>query len=163
MKINYDQDTDSFFLSFGGGVCEHTVAVTDDFFVDIDSDDLLCGVESIGASRHLQANDLSVAPPRFQWVLLTDNESVPIRRDNRDRFFIYRAEQDTLFMELAGGEPVGSVHVTDSIEAQVDDDGHVVGLSIANASRSLDLGNILVGQTPKIEWVAHRATVTAAV
>ena len=143
MKINYYEDTDSFFLSFGSGACEHTATVTDDFFVDFDSDDRFCGIESISASRHLRIKKLSAAPPRFQWVQLSDDEEVPVRRSSRDRFFIYRTNQDSLYMEFAGGVPVDSVLVADGIDGQLDDEGRVVGLSVANASQSLDFGSML--------------------
>ena len=163
MKISYYEDTDSFFLSFGSGACEHTATVTDDFFVDFDSDDRLCGIESINASRHLRIGNLSAAPPRFQWVGLSGDEEVPVRRNSRDRFFIYRTKPDTLYLEFAGGIPADSVQVAAGIDGQLDDEGRVVGLSITNASQSLDLRTHVADGTPEFEWVAHRATATVAV
>lgn len=160
MKIEYYEDTDSFAVSIGGGSSEQTVTVTDDFFVDLDSDDRLCGVETIGARHHLRIDDLLLAPPSFRLVQLT-GDSVPVRSNDRDRFFVYRAEHDTLFIEFAGGEPADTVQVTDGIDALVDDEGRVVGLDISDASRNLDLRNILAGGLPQIEWVAHPATVAA--
>ena len=153
MIINYYEDTDSFAISFGVASCEHTATVTDDFFVDLDSDDRLSGVESIGASRHLRIDDLSQSPPRFQWVQLADSEPYPSRLGDRDRFFVYRTNQDTLLMEFAGGESTETVQVADGIDAQVDDDGRVVGLDLTEASRRLDLRSIMSGGVPRIEWV----------
>lgn len=123
MNIDYYEDTDSFAVSFGAARTRDTVPVTHDFFVDVDSDDRLCGVESINASRHLRIDDFLTAPPRFTWLQLAANEPYPARLSVRDRFFVYRADQDTLFMEFAGGVPAETVQVTDGIDTQVDDDG----------------------------------------
>lgn len=162
MKINYYEETDSFAINFGAGSCEHTATVTDDFFVDLDSGDRLSGVESICARRHLRIDDLVMAPPSFTWVQLAANEPYPARLSDRDRFFVYRAEQDTLFIEFAGGVSAETVQVTDGIDAHVDDDGRVVGLNLADASRRLDLRSILSRGLPQIEWVACPATAAVA-
>ena len=162
MKIDYYEDTDSFAISFGVGSSEQTVTVTVDFFVDLDSNERVIGVESISARLHLRIDDLMLRPPSFRWVQLAD-DSVPVRSNDRDRFFVYRAEQDALFMEFAGGEPMETVQVTDCVDALVDHEGRVVGLDVTDASRNLDLRSILADGTPQIEWVAHPAAAAAVV
>ena len=161
MKIEYYEDTDSFAISLSAGSYDQTATVTDDFFVDLDGNGRISGVESISARRHLRIDDLLLAPPRFRWVQLAENEPGPLRLSDRDRYFVYRTDQDTLFMEFAGGEPADTVQMTDGIDALVDDEGRVVGLDVSDASRNLDLRNILAGGFPQIEWVAHPATAAA--
>lgn len=162
MRFRYYEETDSFFVSLGAGSYADTVTVAYDFFVDIDSKGRLSGIESIGASRHLAISDPIATPPEFKWVNLTDSDPLPIRSSKRERFFVYRPDQDTLHIEFAGGEPTGKVEVTNGVDAQLDNAGRVVGLDIASASRNLDLHEILSAGATEIEWVAHRATAPVA-
>lgn len=160
MRIPYYEDTDSFGIAFGGP-CPDAVTVCYDFIVDLDWEDRVRGVECIGARRHLAIADIIATPPSFKWVTLADGEPVPPRATGRDRYFIHRPAQDTVHIEFALGEPVSTEPVVDGVYAELNTDGAVAGLHVANASRNLDLDAILADGTPAIQWEPHPAPVTA--
>ena len=161
MRVPYFEDTDSFSIAFGGP-CPDAVTVCYDFIVDLDWEDRVRGVECIGARRHLAIADIIATPPSFKWVTLADDEPVPRRGTGRDRYFIHRPAQDTVHIEFALGEPVTTEPVVDGVYAELNADGAVAGLHIANASRNLDLDAILADGTPAIQWEPHPAPVAAA-
>lgn len=160
MRIPYYEDTDSFGIAFGGP-CPDAVTVCYDFIVDLDWEDRVRGVECIGARRHLAIADIIATPPSFKWVTLADGEPVPPRATGRDRYFIHRPAQDTVHIEFALGEPVSTEPVVDGVYAELNADGAVAGLHVANASRNLDLDAILADGTPAIQWEPHPAPVAA--
>ena len=163
MNIRYHEDTDSFFLTICNGGYQHSVPVSDDFVVDLDWDNRVRAVESIGASRDLGINNIIATPPTFKWITLADGEPVPRRSSTRDRYFIHRPAQDTVYIEFALGAPVATEPVIDGVYAEVNAAGAVAGLHIANASRNLDLDSILASGTPVIEWEQYSAPVATGI
>ena len=161
MKFKYYRDTDSFGIGFGG-VSPDSVTACYDFIVNLDWEDRVCGIECLGARRHLAVNNIIATPPTFKWVTLADNEPVPSRNNARVRYFIHRPARDTVYIEFALGVPVATEPVIDGVYAEINATGAVAGLHIADASRNLDLDSILADGPPIIEFVDRIAEITAA-
>ena len=162
MKFKYFEDTDSFAISMGNREYQHSATVCYDFLVDLDWDELVIGIECLGARRNLGISDIIANPPVFEWVTLADGEPTPLRANDRVRYFIYRPAQDSVYMEFALGDPVDTEPVIDGVYAELNAAGGVAGLHIANASRNLDLNSILADGPPVIEWAPHPAAVVSA-
>ena len=163
MKFMYFQDTDSFAVKLGDREYQHSATVSYDFFVELDWDELIFGIECLDAQRHLDIDNISANAPAYKWITLADDEPVPRRTSSRVRYFIHRPAQDTVYIEFALGEPVTTEPVIDGVHAEVNAAGAAAGLHIANASRNLDLDSILASGTPVIEWEQYSAPVATGI
>ena len=159
MKFNYFEDTASFFLVLASGEYQHTLDVTDTLWVDVDQHGRVTAVESTWALKHLGMTDPKDDPPDFLWVTTPRTYATSRQRlCNGTREFVHDAERDTVYMELAGGEPTETVEILENVRGCITSDGAVAGLMFANASRSLDLRTILSDGPPEIEVVSFRET-----
>lgn len=52
MKINYDSETDSIYISFKSGKYDHTKKVTDEILVDVDKRGKVLGLEVLDAKHN---------------------------------------------------------------------------------------------------------------
>ena len=154
MKFMYFQETNSFRIGFGG-ISPEAITVFYDFIVDLDWEDRVCGIECLGARRHLDIDDIIATPPTFKWITRADDEPVPPRNNALDRYFIHSPLQDTMYIEFALGAPEMLTPVIDGVHAEINAAGVVAGLHIEDASRNLNLERILANGTPTIEWVGH--------
>ena len=156
MRFDYYEETDSFYIALVRTLSLHSATITHDFFIDLDSEDRFMGVESIGASKHLRVSDPIATPPQFRWVVLSNGEVVKSSDDDLERLFVYRPNEDKVYMEFARGVAETTVDVVDGVRADIGADGRVVGLDIADASRTMNLAAIFADGTPEVEWVAYR-------
>lgn len=163
MRLEYFEETASFFIVIAHGSYQHTLDVTDTLWVDVDRHDRVTAVESTWALKHLGMNDPSDDPPYFKWVSTTEGTNTTSHKPDHVREVAYDPEQDTVYMELAGGEPTHTVKVLENVSGCLTSDGAVAGLSFVNASRVLDLQTILANGPPEIEVVSHRVASTEAV
>ncbi len=60
----------------------------------------------------------------------------------------YYPETDSLYIDLATAVSSDSKEVADGLVVDFDDAGHVVGLDIQDASKRLDLSEVLVDHLP---------------
>lgn len=65
MEISYDKEADAFAIWFKGVISEKTVDVTEDIFVDVDSQGRLAGIEVLHASTRTNLKDLESISTQF--------------------------------------------------------------------------------------------------
>lgn len=159
MRLEYFEDTASFFIVIARADHQRSIDVTDTLWVDVDRLDRVTAVESTWALKHLGMNDPKDNPPDFLWVTTPRTYATSRQRlCNGTREFVHDAERDTVYMELAGGEETDTVEILENVRGCITCDGAVAGLMFANASRSLDLRTILSDGPPEIEVVSYRET-----
>jgi uncharacterized protein YuzE len=60
----------------------------------------------------------------------------------------YYPETDSLYIDLAGKTSVESREVSEGVILDYDSSGNLVGIDIDNASRKLDLGELVLSKLP---------------
>ena len=60
----------------------------------------------------------------------------------------YYPETDSLYIDLSSKSSKESVEVSEGIVLDYDDDGHITGIDIDNASHKIDLNEIILNKVP---------------
>lgn len=60
----------------------------------------------------------------------------------------YYPETDSLYIDLSSKPSKESVEVSEGIVLDYDDDGHITGIDIDNASHKIDLDEIILNKVP---------------
>ena len=60
----------------------------------------------------------------------------------------YYPETDSLYIDLSSKPSKESVEISEGIVLDYDDDGHVTGIDIDNASHKIDLNEIILSKVP---------------
>ena len=60
----------------------------------------------------------------------------------------YYPETDSLYIDLSSKASQESVEISEGIVLDYDDDGHIVGIDIDNASHKIDLNEIILNKIP---------------
>ena len=60
----------------------------------------------------------------------------------------YYPETDSLYIDLSSKPSKESVEISEGIVLDYDDDGHVIGIDIDNASHKIDLNEIILSKVP---------------
>ena len=68
----------------------------------------------------------------------------------------YYPETDSLYIDLSSKTSTESVEISEGIVIDYDKDGHITGIDIDNASRKIDLKEIILNKVP-----AQLQTITA--
>ena len=68
----------------------------------------------------------------------------------------YYPETDSLYIDLSSKPSKESVEISEGIVLDYDDDGHITGIDIDNASHKIDLNEIILNKIP-----ARLQTITA--
>ncbi len=68
----------------------------------------------------------------------------------------YYPETDSLYIDLSSKQSKESLEISEGIILDYDDDGHITGIDIDNASKKIDLNEIILNKVP-----AQLQTITA--
>jgi uncharacterized protein YuzE len=68
----------------------------------------------------------------------------------------YYSETDSLYIDLSSQTSNESVEISDGIVLDYDEDGHLIGIDIDNASHKVDLNEIILNKIP-----SQRQSITA--
>jgi uncharacterized protein YuzE len=60
----------------------------------------------------------------------------------------YYPETDSLYIDLSSKSSKESVEVSEGIVLDYDEDGHIIGIDIDNASHKIDLNEIILNKIP---------------
>ncbi len=60
----------------------------------------------------------------------------------------YYPETDSLYIDLSSKHSKESVEISEGIVLDYDDDGHITGIDIDNASHKIDLNEIILNKIP---------------
>jgi len=60
----------------------------------------------------------------------------------------YYPETDSLYIDLSSKPSKESVEISEGIVLDYDDDGHITGIDIDNASHKIDLNEIILNKVP---------------
>jgi uncharacterized protein YuzE len=60
----------------------------------------------------------------------------------------YYPETDSLYIDLSSKPSKESVEISEGVVLDYDDDGHVTGIDIDNASHKIDLNEIILNKVP---------------
>lgn len=60
----------------------------------------------------------------------------------------YYPETDSLYIDLSSKYSKESVEVSEGIVLDYDEDGHIIGIDIDNASHKIDLNEIILNKIP---------------
>ncbi len=60
----------------------------------------------------------------------------------------YYSDTDSLYIDLSASASADSKEVADGLVVDFDEDGHIVGLDIQNASERLDLSEVTIDHLP---------------
>ena len=60
----------------------------------------------------------------------------------------YYPETDSLYIDLSSKASKESVEISEGIVLDYDDDGHITGIDIDNASHKIDLNEIILNKIP---------------
>ena len=60
----------------------------------------------------------------------------------------YYPETDSLYIDLASKPSKESIEISEGIVLDYDDDGHITGIDIDNASHKIDLNEIILNKIP---------------
>jgi uncharacterized protein YuzE len=60
----------------------------------------------------------------------------------------YYPETDSLYIDLSSKTSKESVEISEGIVLDYDDDGHITGIDIDNASHKIDLNEIILNKIP---------------
>ena len=60
----------------------------------------------------------------------------------------YYPETDSLYIDLSSKPSKESVEISEGIVLDYDDDGHITGIDIDNASHKIDLNEIILSKVP---------------
>ena len=60
----------------------------------------------------------------------------------------YYPETDSLYIDLSSKPSKESIEISEGIVLDYDDDGHITGIDIDNASHKIDLNEIILNKIP---------------
>jgi len=60
----------------------------------------------------------------------------------------YYHETDSLYIDLSSKKSTKSVEISEGVVIDYDEDGHIAGIDIDNASRKIDLKEIILNKIP---------------
>lgn len=60
----------------------------------------------------------------------------------------YYPETDSLYIDLSSKSSKESIEISEGIVVDYDDDGHITGIDIDNASHKIDLSEIVLSKVP---------------
>ena len=60
----------------------------------------------------------------------------------------YYSETDSLYIDLSSKTSTESTEISEGIVIDYDEDGHITGIDIDNASRKIDLKEIILNKVP---------------
>jgi len=60
----------------------------------------------------------------------------------------YYHETDSLYIDLSSKTSKESVEISEGVVVDYDEDGHITGIDIDNASRKIDLSEIVLSKIP---------------
>lgn len=60
----------------------------------------------------------------------------------------YYRETDSLYIDLSSKTSKDSVEISEGVVVDYDEDGHITGIDIDNASRKIDLSEIVLSKIP---------------
>ena len=60
----------------------------------------------------------------------------------------YYPETDSLYIDLSSKSSKESIEISEGIVIDYDDDGHITGIDIDNASHKIDLNEIILNKVP---------------
>jgi len=60
----------------------------------------------------------------------------------------YYPETDSLYIDLSSKPSKESIEISEGIVLDYDDDGHITGIDIDNASHKIDLNEIILNKVP---------------
>ena len=60
----------------------------------------------------------------------------------------YYPETDSLYIDLSSKPSKESLEISEGIVLDYDDDGHIIGIDIDNASHKIDLNEIILNKVP---------------
>ena len=60
----------------------------------------------------------------------------------------YYPETDSLYIDLSSKPSKESVEISEGIVVDYDDDGHIAGIDIDNASHKIDLNEVILNKIP---------------
>ena len=60
----------------------------------------------------------------------------------------YYPETDSLYIDLSSKASKESIEISEGIVLDYDDDGHITGIDIDNASHKIDLNEIILNKVP---------------
>ena len=60
----------------------------------------------------------------------------------------YYPETDSLYIDLSSKPSKESIEISEGIVLDYDDDGHITGIDIDNASHKIDLNEIILSKVP---------------
>jgi len=60
----------------------------------------------------------------------------------------YYPETDSLYIDLSSKPSKESVEISEGVVLDYDDDGHITGIDIDNASHKIDLNEIILNKIP---------------
>ena len=60
----------------------------------------------------------------------------------------YYPETDSLYIDLSSKPSKESIEISEGIILDYDDDGHITGIDIDNASHKIDLNEIILNKVP---------------
>lgn len=60
----------------------------------------------------------------------------------------YYHETDSLYIDLSSKTSKESVEISEGVVVDYDEDGHIIGIDIDNASRKIDLSEIVLSKIP---------------
>jgi uncharacterized protein YuzE len=60
----------------------------------------------------------------------------------------YYPETDSLYIDLSSKSSKESVEISEGIVVDYDEDGHITGIDIDNASHKIDLNEIILSKVP---------------
>lgn len=60
----------------------------------------------------------------------------------------YYPDTDSLYIDLSSKASKDSVEISEGIVIDYDDDGHITGIDIDNASHKIDLNEIILNKVP---------------
>ena len=68
----------------------------------------------------------------------------------------YYPETDSLYIDLSSKSSKESIEISEGIVIDYDDDGHISGIDIDNASHKIDLNEVILNKVP-----AQQQSITA--
>jgi uncharacterized protein YuzE len=60
----------------------------------------------------------------------------------------YYPETDSLYIDLSSKPSKESIEISEGVVLDYDDDGHIAGIDIDNASHKIDLNEIILNKVP---------------
>ena len=144
MRFSYYPDTDTLAIEFNPGPASDTFDVTANVLASLDAQGHIQGLTIEHASDQLD-RDLDSVEPEILWQT-AHSAALPAATPR----FVYFRDTDTLAVEFTRGPAAEVADVTDSVWADINEDGSINGVTIHLASAQL--GRDLSEGPPEIIW-----------